>query len=407
MAKQKKRSVSKWLIGIVVVVVLVGGGVMSELKNATPVRMASVKKGSIKSYVEERARTTLPHVYHITMPEQGRVLPILLKAGAAVKKGEVVALLDAADLKDALTEAHEMVSSMGNAVDASRVKIEASNAGMEYAKWLWDAKKELYAQHQTSEMDEKEAQKSYVEAKVDYQESKSVFSMMNALNAATKLMPIYVGRRLTRTSIYSPIDGIVLKRYVWNEKVLQAGDALLDIGKLSNLEVTADILSEEVVEVKAGQQVEIYGETIGDKSIMGTVTRVKPQGFTKLSSLGVEQQRVGVTIKFDEKDMAALKEAGRTIGLEYRVRVRIYTASSEDTLIVPRTALFRNNDGGWAAYVVRKGKAQLIRVKVGLTNDTQAEILSGLQAGAEVIVAPEATLTSGTRVKADKPTPSG
>lgn len=403
MAKKKKRSVIKWIIGIIIVVMAVAAGTMSELKNATPVRLASVKKGPIKSYVEERARTTLPHVYHLTMPEQGRVLPITLKAGSPVKKGEVVAMLDPADLKDTLTEAQEIVKAMANAVTASQAKIEASNAGMEYSKWLWDAKKELYTQQQTSEMNEKEAQKSYIEAKVDYEESQSTFYAMSALNAATKLLPIYASRRLKRTSISSPIDGVVLKRYVWNEKVLQAGDALLDIGKLSDLEVTADILSEEVVNVKAGQQVEIYGEAIGDKPIMGTVTRVKPQGFTKLSSLGVEQQRVSVIIKFDEKDMAALKQAGRTIGLEYRVRVRVYTASKADTMIVPRTALFRNNDGGWATYVVRKGKAQLISVKVGLTNDSQAEILSGLQVGDEVIVAPEATLTSGTRVKADTP----
>ncbi|NCC50892.1 MAG: efflux RND transporter periplasmic adaptor subunit [Spartobacteria bacterium] len=401
MSKQKKRSVIKWIVGIVIVAVVVIGGVVSERGSAIPVQTATVTKGRIQSYVEERARTTLPHVYHLTMPEQGRVHPITLEAGAPVKKDQVVVTLDAADLQDALKEANEMVSAMANAVDASQSKITATKAGMEYAKWLWDAKKQLYTAQQTSEMDEKDAQRTYVESQVDFEESQSIFYAMSALNAAVKLMPIYVNRRLNRATLTSPVDGVVLKRYVWNERVMQPGEALLDIGNLNDLEVTADILSEEVVAVKKGQQVEIYGETIGATPIRGTVTRVKPQGFTKISSLGVEQQRVSVIIKFDEKDMAALAADGRTLGLEYRVRVRIFTDEKDHALTVPRTALFRNNKGGWAAYVVRDGKAQLVTVGVGLTNDTQAEILDGLQAGEVVIMAPEASLTSGTRVNAD------
>ncbi len=401
MTKKKKRSPTKWIVGIVIVIVIIVGAMLA-LNNVTPARVASVKKGNIHSYVEERARTSLPHVFHLTMPEQGRVLPITLKAGAAVKKDEIVAQLDPADLQDTVKEAKKVVSAMGNAVDASRSKIKASNASRDYAKWLWDAKKKLFAEKQVTELASKEARKSYVEADVAYRESQSIFHAMSAMNAAVKLIPIYVNRRLERTSITSPIDGVVLKRYVWDEKVLQAGEPLLDVGNLSDLEVTADILSEEVVDIKKGQRVEIYGEAIGDKPIIGTVTRIKPQGFTKLSSLGVEQQRVGVIIKFDEKAMAAFKETGRTLGLGYRVRVRIFTALKNDTMIVPRISLFRDNTGGWAAYVVRKNKAELVRVEVGLTNDTEAEIIRGLNIGDEVIVAPEATLTAGTRVKAEK-----
>jgi HlyD family secretion protein len=401
MAGKKKRNVVRWIVGIIVIIVIIGGSVYSKMSKAMPVQTAQAAKGKIRAYVEERARTTLPHVYHLTMPEQGRILPITLKAGAPVKQGQVVAEMDAADLKDALKEANEMVSAMKNAVDASQATIAANQARMDYAKWLWDAKKKLYADEKTSEMEEKVAQKDYIESKVDHEESQSIFYAMGAIQAAVKLMPIYVNRRLKRTAITSPINGVVLKRYVWNEKVLNAGEHLLDIGNLDELQITSDILSEQVVKIKEGQPVDIFGETIGDDPISGKVTRVKPQGFTKVSSLGVEQQRVGVVVDFTDAARQALDQQGRELGLAYRVRVRVYTDEADRALIIPRTCLFRGEDGSWQVYVVRNSKAQEVQVDVGLTNDKEAQILKGLAEGDTVIVAPEASLTSGTRVNAD------
>jgi len=397
MTNKPKRKYGK-IITILIVILIIGWGTYSQLTRKTPVQTATAKKGTIRQYVDERARTTLPHVYHITMPENGRIQPISLTAGTVVTQGQVLATLDKADLADAMKESKEMVEAMMNSVNASLAQIKASQASVDFSKWLWNAQQELYAKEQTSEMTEKEAHKAFIESQVSLEEDQAISYAMKALYSATKLMPIYVARRLRRTDVTSPIQGVILKRYVWNEKVMQAGERLLDVGNLDALRVTADILTEEAVTIQAGDSVNILGETIGDKPIRGTVIKIKPQGFTKLSSLGVEQQRVPVIIEFQPDDLAELKKNGRTLGLEYRVRVRVFTDEKKETIIIPRTVLFRGDAGKWQAYAVRDGKTVLVDLEVGIVNNKDAEITKGLSAGDTVIVAPESSLKSGVRV---------
>jgi HlyD family secretion protein len=114
----------------------------------------------------------------------------------------------------------------------------------------------------------------------------------------------------------------------------------------------------------------------------------------------VKQQRVAVEIAFDEADLERLEARGRTLGLHYRVRVRIVTDAKQQTLRVPRTALFRGQDGQWRSFKIEAGRARRVTVGIGLMNDYQAEVLSGLEAGDRVVVAPESTLAAGTRVEA-------
>jgi HlyD family secretion protein len=128
------------------------------------------------------------------------------------------------------------------------------------------------------------------------------------------------------------------------------------------------------------------------------VHRIYPAGFTKVSSLGVEQQRVNVIVRFAEGVLEKLREQ-RDLGVDYRVRVRIFTEHKSDALLVPRTALFRGADGGWEVFVVRDRRAKLQPVEVGLMNDERVEIISGLQQGEIVVLAPESSLIDGTRVK--------
>jgi HlyD family secretion protein len=190
----------------------------------------------------------------------------------------------------------------------------------------------------------------------------------------------------------------VLKRHVWNEKVMTAGEPLLDIGDLNNLEVTADILTAEAVRVQPGDRVEIFGEAIGDKPIEGIVRQVEPEAFQKMSSLGVEEQRVAVKISFATGILDKLKASGRTLGLRYQVRVRVITDEKKQVLRVPRTSLFRGIAGKWQLYRVEKGRAALANVEVGLMNDYEAEIIKGVKIGETVIVAPESSISDGTRV---------
>ncbi len=198
----------------------------------------------------------------------------------------------------------------------------------------------------------------------------------------------------------SPVDGVVLNRYISNERFLSAGTTILEIGRLEDMEVEADVLTLDVVAAKVGDEVEIYGPAIGKPSARGTVTRIFPAGFTKISSLGVEQQRVKVIIRFAEEDLKRLLTE-RGLGAGYRVRVRIFTGEAPQALIIPRSALFRSANSDWQVYVIRNGIARIQAVEVGLLNDEQAEIEKGLKEGDLVILAPESSLADGARVVAN------
>ena len=143
---------------------------------------------------------------------------------------------------------------------------------------------------------------------------------------------------------------------------------------------------------------DIPGVAEGIANARGKVSRVFPAGFTKVSSLGVEQQRVKVIVTFEPDELEKLL-ADRHLGVDYRVRTRIFAAHQSDALIVPRSALFRGPDNGWQVFVVRNGRAILQTIEVGLNNDEAAAITNGLTADEPVIRAPEHSLISGTRVQ--------
>jgi len=393
----KKKKI-KWLvIGVVLVIIVVIAAV--GMKTSVTVQTAPAESGTIRAYVEERGRTTLPRIYRITMPFNGRVEPIILQEGSPVKKGEVVARLDTDNMETELTQYNEVVEAFEKSVQAALLRVGASKSVEEYSKWVYEAVKTLYPDKLVSEQEVKEAARDSVEADATYREDQFTYYAMNALNSATKLLPIFTKRDLDRSTMTSPIDGVILKRYVENEIVLSAGQRLLDIGDPGDLEVTAEILTEEAGAITSGDQVEIFGPAVGKDPIQGTVKRVFPEGFTKVSSLGVEQQRVLVKIEIAPADLKKLRDSGRNLGVEYRVRVRIFTAEKKQAVIIPRTALFRGSDGEWEVFAVKAGKARLVKVKLGLTNDRQAEVTEGLSAGDTVILAPPTTITDGTRVK--------
>jgi HlyD family secretion protein len=201
----------------------------------------------------------------------------------------------------------------------------------------------------------------------------------------------------SRGTMTSPVDGVVLNRLVTSEGHLPAGTKLLEIGRLEELEVEADVLSVDVVGVKPGHQVEIYGPAIGTPAARGTVARIFPAGFSKVSSLGVEQQRVKVVVRFNANELERLRRE-RNLGVSYRVRVKIETAEKPDALAVPRSALFRGPYGVWQLYAVRRGHAEIAEIRVGILNDDLAEVTEGLAEGDLVIPFPDSNLTDGQRV---------
>jgi len=196
-------------------------------------------------------------------------------------------------------------------------------------------------------------------------------------------------------SVIAPADGVVLKRLRESESVVPPGDPLLEIGDPHRLEIVADLLSTDAVRVTRSARaiIEQWG---GDRQLEARVRRIEPAGFTKVSALGVEEQRVNVVLDF--VDPAA---AWAALGDAYRVEVRIVIWEAAAVLKVPTGALFRDREK-WAVYTIENGRARRVIVELGHQTGQDAEVTSGVSEGVHVILHPGDTLTDGARVR-DRP----
>ncbi|WP_298865983.1 efflux RND transporter periplasmic adaptor subunit [uncultured Gimesia sp.] len=439
---------------IIIVILLSGLGIFYLASPATlPVDVTTAETGEVKAFVEERAKTTLPRVYRIAMPLNGRVLPIKVAEDQKVTQGQVVAVMETFDLEaevakakfrveqyarkiieqaddsledNSLIQFNEFLKSMNLTVAAASKQQEASLAKWQFSKDEFDRKYQLVKKSAISESELNESDLFKKQSEVDYQKDILTWRSLQAVQSAMQIGKISIQkykekkelseavlheeqkearahlkqleRDLKRATMQSPIDGTVLTKYYSNERTLSAGEVLLEIGKLEDLEVEVDVLSQYVGNIRIGAPVDIEGPAIGDEPVQGKVKRIYPKGFTKISSLGVEQQRVKVIVSFNENIWKQLQAQNRELGTDFRVRVKIFTEIKKDVVKVPRSALFRNGSGQWQAFLVRNSKTVLLNVEPGVMNDFEAEIRSGIKAGDQLIIAPGMNLKSGTSV---------
>jgi HlyD family secretion protein len=186
------------------------------------------------------------------------------------------------------------------------------------------------------------------------------------------------------------VTGRILKIVQESEAVVPAGAPLVQIGDPRDIEIVADLLSTDAVRVTPGARVRIDGW--GGTPLDATVTRVDPAGFLKVSALGIEEQRVRVTMEF-----TGGSEAGSRLGHDYRVIVHVTVWRSADALTVPVAALFRQGEA-WVVFAVRDGRAQATPITLGQRNNRVAEVLAGLAAGDRVVLHPSDRIRSGVAV---------
>jgi HlyD family secretion protein len=216
-------------------------------------------------------------------------------------------------------------------------------------------------------------------------------------HAAAALLPangkVQAGQPLT---LRAPVEGVVLRVTQPSEATLPAGAPLMDIGDPRRLEVVADLLTTDAVLAQPGRRAVI--ERWGGPPVPGVVRRVEPGAFTKVSALGIEEQRVKVLV-----DLENPPPAWQVMGDGYRVTLRVITQSVDQAVLVPVGALFPVGDGGLAVYRLDAGRARVQVVDVGGRNGSEAWIRSGLQPGQQVIVYPPPTVEDGKRVQVRRP----
>jgi HlyD family secretion protein len=190
----------------------------------------------------------------------------------------------------------------------------------------------------------------------------------------------------------APVSGRVLRLVQESEAVVQAGTPLIELGDPSDIEVVADLLTSEAVRIEVGSDVLIDGW--GGAPIRGKVARIDPAGFTKLSALGIEEQRVRTII-----DLTESPKSWSRLGHDFRVIVDVTTWRSDDELTVPVAGLFREGED-WAVFRVHEGRARTTRVTIGQRNSRVAQVLAGLAEGEQIVLHPSDRVGDGTRVAA-------
>jgi HlyD family secretion protein len=365
---------------------------------ATPVEVGQVTRGAMVVTIDEEGETRVHHRYVVSAPVAGTLERIDLESGNGVVRGKtVVARLrpEAPVLLDARArvEANAAVAAARNALGRARAEEQRARAALELATSELAREQELALAGLTTQQSLEARRNLVVSAEESLNAAQYATAAANAEldRARARLMPTRLAPEGKVIEVLAPVDGVVLRRFRESEGVVPAGERLLEIGDPSHVEIVADLLSTDAVKVKPGMRVDVahWG---GDTPLAAWVERVEPAGFTKVSALGVEEQRVNVIIDFEDD-----REAWTAMGDGFRVEVRIAIWEDEDVIRVPTSALFRVEDQ-WAVYVVQNGRARRVMLELGQRTATDAEVKKGLNAGQQVVLHPPDTLTDNARV---------
>lgn len=371
---------------------------------AVPVDFATAARGPLQVSVSDEGETRVKDVFVVSAPVPGLMRRIALEAGDPVVANETVAArIEPSDpaFLDLRTEA-EARAAVKAAEAAQRLAVASvtrAEAELDFARAELARYRGLAERDTISANDLDAAERRARTSAAALEEARAALRVRESelAQARARLMAPGLARRQRSAEcdcvdVLSPVSGRVLRVLKESEGVVASGEPLLEVGNPGELEIVADLLSTDAVRVQPGQRVlvEAWG---GGEPLEGRVRRVEPFGFTKVSALGIEEQRVNVVMDFTDPP-------GRwqRLGHGYRVEPRIVLAEKADALKVPRAALFR--DGGkWAVFVRDGGRATLRHVQLGLENGLEAEIVEGLAEGDEVVLQPGDRVSDGTRVR--------
>lgn len=385
-------------VAVLLAAALAIGLTLALQSKPVPVELATVERGPLRVTVDEDGRTRVKDRYTVSAPLAGSVGRLWLHAGDSVKRGDVLAriLPLATPLLDprARAEAEARVA----AADAARRQAEAGAARAEaaaaYAVREAARERTLFSQGATSRqlLDQAElAERSRAEEATSARFGVRVAQYeLEVARAALRRLSTGGAEQL---EVRSPVDGVVLRIMQESEGPVPAGGPLLELGDPAALEIVVDVLTSDAVGITPGASVSIerWG---GDSALRGHVRTVEPSAFTRLSALGVEEQRVNVLVDLDQPHAR-----WAALGDGFRVEARILVWQADSVLQAPAGAIFRQGQG-WAAYRVEEGRARLRPVRIGRQTGARVQILDGLGPGDQVVVYPGDLVTDGREVRA-------
>ena len=350
--------------------------------------------------VEEEGQTRLIDRYVVSAPVDGYARRVDLDVGAAVERGQVLVKLEPmrSEVLDPRrrAEAEARVAAAGFGMQAARETARAAKAEAEIATAEYRRRRDLRDKGSVSQeaVDQAEARMRQATAErrsADFNVQVARYEQEAAQTALQYSAAQQGDAPPESVSVDAPISGRVLRVAHESEGVVKGGEALIEIGDPAALEVAVDVLSADAVQIHPGTRV-YFDRWGGDLRLEGLVRTVEPVGFTKISALGVEEQRVWVIA-----DITSPRDAWARLGDGYRVEASFVIWEGQSVLQVPNSSLFRLGDG-WGVFVIADGRAQTRKLAIGRRNGLMAEVLDGLASGEVVIAHPSDAVQDGVRV---------
>ena len=374
--------------------------VWALIPRPVPVETAAVSKGKFVATVDEDGKTRVRERYVLAAPLAGRLTRVRLKVGDSVKADEVVATIlpSPAPFLDprSRTEAEQRLGAAEAARERSKAMVERAQAQSVQAKNDLDRTRSLTERGASTVQALERAETAMRVAERDLRAAEfQDHAAEHEVAQAKALLAQYGNAGATppeRWTVTAPVAGLVLKVTQESETVVQPGTPLLDIGDPRDLEIVVDVLSTDAVEIHPGAEVTIehWG---GPGTLAGRVRRVEPAAFTKVSTLGIEEQRVNVLI-----DIVSPPQDWAGLGDAYQLDTRVTVFTRDDAIIIPSGALFRVGEA-WNVYVVADGRAQRRAVELLRRSGRLAAVTAGVQPGDQVIVYPSDRVAAGVRVQ--------
>jgi HlyD family secretion protein len=369
--------------------------------SSVPVAVAKVERRSFEVTIHEPGRTRIRQRYAISAPALGSLVRVVLEPGAWVEAGQVVAELRpmAPQLLDERT--HEVASAQADGAKAglyrARSAVSRARASLDLAETKARRARQLHAEGGVTLQSLEQAQYELAQAREELASAEYAKHMAKSEYTAARLasnQPSEVGAASALIAVRAPAAGRILRVMQESEGVVQPGTPLLEMGDPTGLELVVDVLSADAVRIVPGADatIEHWG---GSGTLRARVRRVDPAAFVSRSALGVEEQRVPVVLDF-------LEEPARLAGLGdgYRVEANIALERLDDALVVPASALFRDDHDVWATYAYQAGVARRVEVQAAARTPDWVAIARGLAPGDQVVLYPSDEVRDGVTVAA-------
>ncbi len=364
------------------------------------VDLATVGRGTLEVTVEDEGVTRIREVYTVSAPTAGKMLRSPLTVGDAVEANRtVVARFEPGDpiFLDARSRrvAEAAVEAAKSAVRLAETQVDQARSQLAFARSDLRRATELAERHTIPERSLEKARLDVATADTAVASAIATLEVRRRELESAAAQLIQPGEGAGRAAeccieVRAPVSGRVLRIIAESEQVVAAGSPLIEIGDPGDLEIVVDLLSRDAVRVEPGQtaRIESWG---GEGSLIARVRRVEPTGFTKVSALGIEEQRVKVVL-----DFVGEPAARQRLGHVFRIVARIVVWRGEGVPTVPIGALFRSGDG-WAVFVVADGRAKLRPIEIGERNQRHARVVSGLAEGERIVLHPSDAVRDGVR----------